>query len=119
MSRNKGNTGYGTVRLCLWSLGYARRRWPAFVGVLAALLLKVGLDVLKPWPMKLLIDYVLKDLPMPPAIARGMELLPGAGTREGLLTWCVAGTVLTFLLGWAFGLAGSLANIGFGQRMVY
>src|SRR5262249_51067348 len=37
----------------------------------------------------------------------------------GLLAWCVAGTVLLFLLSWALGLAATLANIQFAQRMVY
>src|SRR5262249_22029668 len=35
------------------------------------------------------------------------------------LTWCVAVTVVLFLLGWAIGLAASFANINFGQRIVY
>ena len=43
----------------------------------------------------------------------------GAVTREGLVLWSVAGTVLLFLLGWLVGLATGYANIGFGQRMVY
>ncbi len=41
------------------------RRWPALAGVVGALLLRVGLDVLKPWPMVFLVDYVLRGQSMP------------------------------------------------------
>jgi ATP-binding cassette subfamily B protein/subfamily B ATP-binding cassette protein MsbA len=119
MAGSKHKPVYGVGRVCLWSLGRARRRWPALAGVLAAMLLKVGLDVLKPWPLKLLIDHVVGDRPMSPTTAAGVALLPGAGTADGLLAWCVAGTVLIFLLAWAATLAGSLANLRFGQRLVY
>src|SRR5262245_19736992 len=106
-------------RVCLWALGYGLRRRIALVAVLAAMLLKIGLDVLKPWPMKFLVDYILKAEPMPPALAGAINLLPGSGTPENLLIWCVAATLVLFLLGWVLGLAASFANINFGQRMVY
>ena len=119
MAASNTRPRYGMGRVCLWSLGYARRHRRALAGVLAAMLLKVGLDVLKPWPLKLLIDHVVGSRPMSPGVAGGVALLPGAGTPEGLLTWCVAATVLLFVLAWVAGLAASLANLSFGQRMVY
>jgi ATP-binding cassette subfamily B protein/subfamily B ATP-binding cassette protein MsbA len=79
------------------------------------MLLKAGLEVLKPWPLKVLVDQVLGDKPVPEALA----WLPGPATRDNLLTWCVAGTVVLFLLAWAVGLAAAYANTGFGQRMVF
>jgi ATP-binding cassette subfamily B protein/subfamily B ATP-binding cassette protein MsbA len=106
-------------RLCCWALTRASRRWPALAAVLGAMLLQVGLDVLKPWPMKVLIDHVVGERVPPPELAAVLGWLPGGSTPEGLLTWCVAATVLIFLLTWALGLAGSLANIAFGQRLVY
>ena len=33
--------------------------------VMLLLLLGVAIDVVKPWPMKLLLDYVLKHQPLP------------------------------------------------------
>ncbi len=106
-------------RLCLWSLRYAARRWPALLAVLATMLLKVGLDALKPWPMKVLVDNVLNGAPMSASLRRAIDLLPGATTPENLLTWAVAATVVLFVLGWALGLATSFANIALGQRMAY
>jgi ATP-binding cassette subfamily B protein/subfamily B ATP-binding cassette protein MsbA len=109
----------GTPRVCLWALRYARRRKAALAAVAAAMLAKIALDMLKPWPLKILVDHVLGGRAMPPALARAAGLLPGADAPDGLLDWCVAGTVALFLLTWALGLAASLAGLSLGQRMVY
>ncbi|HLM59952.1 MAG TPA: ABC transporter ATP-binding protein, partial [Pyrinomonadaceae bacterium] len=81
--------------------------------------LRTGIDVLKPLPMKVLVDNVLNQKPIEAIIANVTELLPGTASREGLLMWTIGATVLLFFLGWAFALASSYANIGFGQRMIY
>ena len=107
------------LRLVGWLGTYALRRRGALLVVFGTMLLKVGLDVLKPWPMKVLVDHALGDRPAAGAIAAIVALLPGAATREGLVTWSVLGTIVLFLLGWALGVATKYANIGFGQRMVY
>lgn len=109
----------GLREVCSWAVRSTLRRKGALALVLATMLAKVGMDVLKPWPMKILVDHVLQGVAMPPAVARVAEWLPGAGTPDGLLTWCVAATVVIFLLGWALGLASAFANLNFGQRMVY
>src|SRR4051794_12815243 len=38
-----------------WLMHYALRRWRPMVVVVAAMLLRIGLDLLKPWPMKVLV----------------------------------------------------------------
>jgi ATP-binding cassette, subfamily B, bacterial len=106
-------------RLFRWLTRYALRRWPGLLAVLATMIVKVGLDVLKPWPMKVLVDHALGEQPLPMSLAGAAAALPGAATREGLVAWSVAATVVLFLLGWALGVARSYADIGFGQRMVY
>jgi ATP-binding cassette subfamily B protein/subfamily B ATP-binding cassette protein MsbA len=106
-------------RLCRWSLGYAFARWPALLAVLATMLLQVGLGVLQPWPMKVLVDSVLDDQPLPATLRRAVDLLPGAPTPHNLLAWTVAATVVLFLLGWGLGVVAAYANIWLGQRMVY
>ncbi len=77
------------------------------------------MEVLKPLPMKLLVDNVLNQIPLETTIARLVEIIPGAASREGLLIWLVAATILLFVLGWALDLASTYSKIGFGQRMVY
>ena len=109
----------GLVRLCRWAFGYALRRRLPLAGVSVSMLLKIGLDVLKPWPMVFLIDYVLRGYTMPAALSGFVEVLPGPATASYLIGWSVAATVLIFLLSWAVGLATAYANISLGQRMVY
>ena len=111
----KQNTS--VLRLCLWLSRYAVGQWRGLLGLLATMLLKTGLDVLKPWPMKILVDNVLSGKPVPVALANFAGSFGLEPTRDNLLAWSIWGTVVLFLLGWVVGLASSYANIGFGQRM--
>ena len=119
MSTNTSNLDLSIPRLCRWVLQYAARRRAPLATVLLSMLLKIGLDVLKPWPMVFLIDYVLQTKVMPPWLASLVTFLPGPHTTSGLIGWSVLATVLIFLLSWAVGLANAYANISLGQRMVY
>jgi ATP-binding cassette subfamily B protein/subfamily B ATP-binding cassette protein MsbA len=89
------------------------------LALLATMLLTVGIDVLRPWPLKVLVDNVLEGKPLPASIAKLASILPGAGTNEGLLIWTVTATVGLFLLGWLLSTASIYAGIGFGQRLAY
>ena len=104
--------------LCRWALGYAWRRGWALVVVLLTLLLRVGIDLLKPWPLVFLVDYVLMGKSSALA-ARVAEALPGSPTTHGLILWSVGATIALFLFSWAAGLANAYASISLGQRMVY
>ena len=107
------------LRLLRWLGRYASRRWGGLLAVLAIMLARIGLDLIKPWPLKVLVDYGLGDQPMSPVIASLATALPGSQGREGIIWWSIVATVVFFLLAWAIGVASSYANIGFGQRMVY
>jgi ATP-binding cassette, subfamily B, bacterial len=98
--------------LCAALLPYAKKRWPGLLSTL----LTTGVAVLKPWPMKVIVDYVLLAQPVP---ARLAEAVPGGGAPVNLLWWGVAATVLIFLIGWMLQMAGALVHVTFGQRMVY
>ena len=100
-----------------WLIRYPARRWRWVLATLLTMLLQVGLDVLKPWPMKILVDHVLSGKPLPATLAGVAGRLPGGATQESLLRWSVAATVLLFVLGWGVGLAGAVANTGLGQRL--
>jgi ATP-binding cassette, subfamily B, bacterial len=109
----------GIARLVARLGPYAARRWSGVLAVLATTALMTAINVLRPWPLQILVDHVLGGRPLPAALASLAALLPGAESRDGLLLWCVASTVVLFLLGWAVGLAGSYASIVLGQRLVY
>ena len=109
----------GSARLIAWVSRYALYRWRGLIAVLAAMIGKIGVDLLKPWPLKVLVDHGLAGQPLTPALATFAALLPGSDSREGVIAWSVASTVLLFVISWSLGVASAYANIGFGQRMVY
>src|SRR2546423_15128522 len=119
MSATGPTAELNTFQLCHWLTRYAWRRWLELLVVVATMLFKIGLDVLKPWPMVFLVDYVLQGKITSPWFPRLAEMLPGAPTPANLICWSVATTVLIFLLSWLIGLANAYANISLGQRMVY
>jgi ATP-binding cassette, subfamily B, bacterial len=108
-----------TPRLLRWVSRYASRRLLPLLAVLLTMLARVGLDVLKPWPMVFLLDYVLKGTLRPVWVQAVVDVLPGSALPLNLVIWSVAATVLVFLLSWAVGLANSYAGISLGQRMTY
>ena len=119
MTANTAKPTGDTLGLCRWVLRFAWRRWTELIGVLVTMLLKVGLDVLKPWPMVFLVDYVLQGRMTSTFFPYVAEALPGAPTSDNLIGWSVAATVIVFLLSWTVGLANAYASISLGQRMVY
>jgi ATP-binding cassette subfamily B protein/subfamily B ATP-binding cassette protein MsbA len=89
------------------------------LAMLATVLLGVGVGVVKPWPMKVLVDNVLQGRPLDPAASAVTGVLPGASDPGGLLAWTVGATILIFFAGWLLNLARAYTNIGFGQRLKY
>jgi len=108
-----------TLQLCRWLAPYAWRRRFELIIVGVTILLRIGLDLLKPWPMVFLVDYVLRGKSTSPILARLADLLPGPHTPVHLIGWSVGATILIFLFSWTVGVANAYANISLGQRMVY
>ncbi len=81
--------------------------------------LSVALEVLKPWPIKLMVDQVLGGKPLPPSTARLIGSLPGAQGAHGLLLWVCAATVLIFVVGTAISMISTVASVLVGQRMTF
>jgi len=97
---------------------YARTE-PWSVSVLAALsLLGVALEVLLPWPLKLIIDHVLPGRPLP-ATLHGLLALPGAQSAAGLLGWLAAGLLAAFVAGQAVQLAAARWRAHLAARLQY
>jgi ATP-binding cassette subfamily B protein/subfamily B ATP-binding cassette protein MsbA len=107
------------LAIARWAMPYAFHRWPGLLAVLMTMLLKIGLDVLKPWPMKILVDHSLDQKAMPPALAAAVAAVLGEPEPRLLLIACVMATILLFFISWLLTLLAALSNISFGQRMVY
>jgi ATP-binding cassette, subfamily B, bacterial len=104
-----------------WWLRLLRYAAPQWKGVSASVVLAivgVGIEVLKPWPLKLIVDSVLGGHPLPPA-AGWLQGLPGGESIEVVLVWLAAGTLFLFLAGWAQELAQAYVYAVVGSRLVY
>ena len=98
---------------------YIQPHWRASVGILAAMMFTIGMDVLRPWPMKLLVDQVLGSQPLPPGLSRIRTVLPLAQGADGLLLWVVLSTLLIYAGGGLASAVETIAAVKLGQRMVY
>ena len=107
------------LRLVRWLSGYALRRWPALIAVLGTMVARSIVEVLRPWPMLVLVDHILYGRPMPPVVARVVDWFPVLHTRDSLLRWTILSTIILFLLTWILTVIGAYANVLFSQRMVY
>jgi ATP-binding cassette, subfamily B, bacterial len=95
--------------------------WPHrrdFLVVLVAMAATVGLEVLRPWPTKLLVDDVL-GASGPTSLTAIRAWLPGAESIEGLLAWTCITTVLIVAAGAVSAMIQTVASVRAGQRMVY
>jgi ABC-type multidrug transport system fused ATPase/permease subunit len=107
-------TGAGTLRRQLRLLRYARPHAGGLSLVLAAMLAEVGLQLLRPWPLKILIDNVLGAHPIPGAL----QGLVGSD-RQALLALVAGAEVAIFLAGTAAGMVYTFMSQREGQRMTY
>jgi len=96
-------------------LRYVKPHWRGLIVLLATMLANVGLELLRPWPIKLVVDNVLGDSGLPGVL----RWLPGVDGRHGLLTWVVVATLLIFLLGTVTQMAYTYYSLRLGQRMTY
>ncbi|RLA45454.1 MAG: ABC transporter ATP-binding protein [Gammaproteobacteria bacterium] len=78
------------------SLHYGRRHSKPFAGILVLMFIDIGFNVLAPWPLKLIVDNVLADKPLPDAV-EWINLLPGATATGTLLVWLALSTLLLFI----------------------
>jgi ATP-binding cassette subfamily B protein/subfamily B ATP-binding cassette protein MsbA len=78
-------------------LTYAPRHARGLALTAALPLVGVALEVLRPWPLKVIVDDVLKGRPLPRGLA-WVAALPGGSSVNGQLAWLAAGTVSLFTL---------------------
>jgi ATP-binding cassette, subfamily B, bacterial len=96
------------------------RAHPREIGIiLGAMVAGVAVDLLRPWPMKLLIDHVLGGQPLSPGFAALLAALPGGQSTGGLLAWASVATVVIFLGGSTLATLSLVTSVRLGQRMVY
>jgi ATP-binding cassette, subfamily B, bacterial len=97
---------------------YVRPETPRLLVVSLLMLVGVFVDLLKPWPLKLIVDNVLVQAPLPGWTA-GLAALPGAGTPTGQLAWLAAATVGLFVAAQLLAAVRGYVQAGASSRMTY
>ncbi|WP_414513067.1 ABC transporter ATP-binding protein [Nostoc sp. PCC 9305] len=105
----------------LWWLRLARYalvRWRGLTFVMLLMLINVGLNVLKPWPLKLIVDCVLNKQSLPNSVV-WLKTLPVSESDMQLLGWLAGATIVLFLSGEGVRLIQEYIGAGVGSQMVY
>ena len=97
---------------------YALPHWQGLTVILVLTWLQVGLQALQPWPLKLVVDKLLAQRPLPEKVG-WLTQLPGGGTPLGILTWLTLGIVLIFWGSQMTAIALNYLNVGVGSRLTY
>lgn len=90
---------------------YLRPYLPTFVFALAQVAFISALELLKPWPLKIIIDHVLTETPMSWAFA-------DSWSSQSLLLFACAGLVVVYLLLGGLRMLNDYTTIRIGQKMV-
>jgi ABC-type multidrug transport system fused ATPase/permease subunit len=107
-----------TRGLLRWTLPFLKP-YRGRVAVLAVLLAsEIGLGALQPWPLAVVIDYVLGDKSFPARIAPALTALTGGNHLVLLIVVVVAGVMLQ-LVNQFVSAYGTQVQVDTGQRMVY
>jgi ABC-type multidrug transport system fused ATPase/permease subunit len=100
-------------------LRYLRSHLGELTIILISMSFMIGFEVLQPWPLKILVDHILGQQPLPESLQETAKVLPGLTGVQGLLAWVCAGMVLLFLASTAMSMLHTRAAVRLGQRMVY
>ena len=90
-----------------------RQQAGGLAGIIVLMLVGIGLEVLRPWPLKWIVDGVLGTQPLPAWLA-GIAEWPG-----GAVTWLAAATVAVVAVAQALKLWQSHVQSGVGNRLVF
>ena len=82
------------------------------------ILLGIGFNLVKPWPLKLIIDGVLSDRLESNKLS-WLESLPGANIPQILVAWLIGATVLLFIAQEIVKMAQNYLQAIVGDRMTY
>jgi len=91
---------------------YLRPYLPAFAFALAQVVFISALELLKPWPLKVIIDHVLPGTPVPWEFAQ-------TWSSQNILWLACAGLVVVYLLLGGLRILNDYTTIRIGQKMVH
>ena len=101
-----------------WTLAFLRPYRGKAAAIFALSLLEIGLAALAPWPLKVIVDYVLDGLALPPALA---ALTPSAiaGSAVAVLVVVVLAGLLIQIANEVTRMIHTQMQVQVAQRVVY
>jgi ABC-type multidrug transport system fused ATPase/permease subunit len=106
------------MNLLVWTLSFLRPYRNQVALLVVLLLTEIGLGALQPWPLAVVIDYVLVARPIPQPFAGWLMPIHG-GNRLVLLIVLVVAGVLLQVINQFVSAYGTQVQVDTGQRMVY
>jgi ATP-binding cassette, subfamily B, bacterial len=88
-------------------------------GLLATMLVTIGLEALRPWPTKLMVDHILGQQPVPERLDRLLTTIPGSHGVAGLLLWVCMSTVVISLALTLVSMVYTSVSVTLGHRLAY
>ena len=117
MGEPRGSTA-SVTSLLEWTLSFLRPYRHRVGLILVLLLAEVGLSALQPWPLKIVIDFVLEGHPIPEPFAGWLRALHGGDTFVMLVLFATAGVVLQ-IANYVASTYSTQLQVDTGQRVVY
>lgn len=101
-----------------WTLGFLRPYRGKAAAILALSILEIGLAVLAPWPLKVIVDYVLGGLPLPASL---VAITPAAigGSALAFLVVVVLAGLLVQVANEVVRMVHTQMQVKVAQRVVY
>jgi ATP-binding cassette subfamily B protein/subfamily B ATP-binding cassette protein MsbA len=104
--------------LLSWTLSFLRPHRGRVVLLTVLMLLQIAFGALLPWPLKIVIDYVLDDHDLPEPFKQHLFALTGGSAVVLLIVFVAAGVILQ-IVNELVKVAGTQVQVDTGQRMVY
>lgn len=99
-----------------FAVGLVKPYWRWLACVIAAMLIETAMSLLSPWPLKIVLDSVLGDVPPPALFARWLGPSP---ETDVLLNFAVIGTVVIALLQAVSAYATAYYTVSIGQWIAH
>jgi ATP-binding cassette subfamily B protein len=117
---DRGPGGGDDVTRPWWIRIFRLARPPAqsLAGVVTLIVLAAAVDSLKPWPLKWLVDNILRH-PTTPSATISLQRLPGAASTSGQIAYLAAATLAIFIVGQLMRMAQNYLQSGLGSRSTY
>jgi ATP-binding cassette subfamily B protein/subfamily B ATP-binding cassette protein MsbA len=101
-----------------WTLSFLRQYRGRVAVLVCLLLIEIALGALQPWPLKLVVDYVLGQRPLPEPFNAWIAQITG-GDVVVLLVLLVFTGVVVQLTNQVVSAVGTQVQVNIGQHMVY